>query len=151
LVGVCTYGTPPSAPLRKGIAGEKHKSEILELNRLVLSDNLKNEASNFLYTGLSAKRTDWKIRGKEHLHGVTVADEFRHIPGPGRAKMLREKYGDDFYLKPRPRKHRYLYILGSKSYKKSILSDMKYKIKDYPKHDVSDGIMAGDSLPKATP
>ena len=26
------------------------------------------QACNFMYTGLSAKRTDWKIKGMEHLH-----------------------------------------------------------------------------------
>ena len=32
------------------------------------------QATNWIYTGLSAKRTDWKIKGKEHLHGITIAD-----------------------------------------------------------------------------
>lgn len=146
LVGVITYRTPPSAPLRKGICGVELSNNILELNRLCLLDNLPNEASflvgkslkmlpkdkiiisfadqeqkhigyvyqatNFIYVGLSAKRTDWKIKGKEHLHGQTIADEFRGKPN--RSQLMREKYGDDFYLKERSRKHRYIYITGSK-------------------------------------
>tara|TARA_R110000744_G_scaffold149610_1_gene262777 strand:- start:4022 stop:4663 length:642 start_codon:yes stop_codon:yes gene_type:complete len=165
LVGVCTYGTPPSATLKKGIAGECHKGEVLELNRLCLKHNIKNEASflvgrslqklpkgkivvsfadtqqghmgyvyqacNFTYHGLSAKRTDWKVKGKEHLHGQTIADEFRGIPN--RANAMREKYGDDFYLAPRPRKHRYIYIVGSKTYKRKIKEAIKYKQEAYPK------------------
>lgn len=141
LVGCVTYGTPPSSPLREGVAGKHNAARVLELNRLVLRDNLKNEASilvgrslralprgrfvvsfadteqnhkgfvyqacNFRYFGLSAKRTDWKLKGKEHLHGQTVADEFR--AQPNRAALMRAKYGDDFYLAPRPRKHRYVY------------------------------------------
>ncbi len=163
LCGVVTYGTPSSAPLKKGIAGESHKSEVLELNRLCLKNNIKNEASilvgaslkmlprnkivvsyadieqghkgyiyqatNFRYYGLSAKRTDWKIKGKEHLHGQTIADEFRGVKN--RSKAMRDKYGDDFYLKPRPRKHRYIIVIGSKSYKKTI--KIKYKEEVYPK------------------
>lgn len=150
LVGVVTYGTPPSAPLRRGVCGPEYSDSVLELNRLCLRDNLKNEASrlvgaslkllpankvvisfadtaqkhrgtvyqatNFLYCGLSAKRTDWKVRGREHLHGQTIADEFRGEKN--RAAAMREKYGDDFYLAPRPRKHRYVFFRGSKSFKK---------------------------------
>lgn len=165
LVGVVTYGTPPSAPLKRGIAGEKNKEDILELNRLCLLNNKKNEASflvskslkmlpknkiivsfadssqghkgivyqasNFTYHGLSAKRTDWKVKGKEHLHGQTIADEFRGVKN--RAQAMRDKYGNDFYLEPRPRKYRYIYVVGSKTYKKRIYKEIKYKQEDYPK------------------
>jgi len=165
LCGVVTYGTPPSAPLRRGIAGDTFKGDVLELNRLCLRHNRPNEASllvgrslrllpknkivvsfadisqhhvglvyqatNFLYCGLSAKRTDWKVKGKEHLHGQTIADEFRGTEN--RAQAMRDKYGDAFYLAPRPRKHRYIFITGSKSYKKKVRKVLKYKIEEYPK------------------
>lgn len=45
LVGVVTYGTPPSSTLRAGIAGKENIHRVLELNRLCLRDNLRNEAS----------------------------------------------------------------------------------------------------------
>jgi len=165
LRGVVTYGTPPSAPLKKGIAGDEYKLDVLELNRLCLLDNKKNEASmlvsrslkllpkgkiiisfadteqghkgvvyqaaNFSYHGLSAKRTDWKVKGKEHLHGQTIADEFRGVKN--RAQAMRDKYGDDFYLSPRPRKHRYIYLVGSKSFKKSVSKSLNYKQEPYVK------------------
>lgn len=165
LVGIVSYGTPPSSPLRNGIAGPEFGSCVLELNRLCLRYNLKNEASilvskslrmlpqksiivsfadteqghsgivyqacNFRYFGLSAKRTDWKVRGKEHLHGQTIADEFRGREN--RAYLMREKYGDNFYLLPRPRKHRYIYLIGNKAWKKTVLSAIRYKEEPYPK------------------
>lgn len=165
LVGCVTYGTPPSAPLRRGVAGDKYKCAVLELNRLCLRDNLKGEASrlvgaslrmidencivisfadtsqghsgivyqacNFTYHGLSAKRTDWKVKGKEHLHGQTVADEFRGVKN--RAQAMRDKYGDDFYLAPRPRKHRYIYLVGNKRFKKAAKNSIKYTQEPYPK------------------
>lgn len=167
LVGVICYGTPPSSPLRAGIAGKENISKVLELNRLCLLNNLKNEASyligkslkllphnmiiisfadssqdhlgivyqatNFLYVGLSAKRTDWQIEGLEHLHGQTIADKFRGIPN--RAKAIREMYGDKFRLVDRPRKHRYIYITGSKTNKKKLKAQLKYKIEEYPKNE----------------
>lgn len=165
LVGIVTYGTPPSAPLKRGISGDEYKDDVLELNRLCLRHNVKNEASmlvgrslklipknkiivsyadtsqghlgyvyqatNFTYCGLSAKRTDWKVKGKEHLHGQTIADEFRGVRN--RSQAMRDKYGDDFYMSPRPRKHRYIYITGSKTYKREVMNNLKYKIEDYPK------------------
>lgn len=165
LIGVVTYGTPPSPTLRAGLAGTENKDYVLELNRLCLKYNRKNEASflvgrslkmlptpsivisfadtsqghlgvvyqacNFTYHGLSAKRTDWKIKGREHLHGQTIADEFRGVKN--RAKAIREKYGDDFYLAPRPRKHRYIYIVGNKRDKKKLFKEIRYEQKPYPK------------------
>lgn len=83
------------------------------------------QASNFIYTGLSAKRTDWKVKGMEHKHGFTIADEFRGVKN--RSKAMRDKYGDNFYLKQRSRKHRYIYFIGSKVERKRMLSALKYK------------------------
>lgn len=165
LVGVVTYGTPPSSPLREGVAGAEMASHVLELNRLCLRDNLKNEASrlvgaslrqlpkgkivvsfadteqdhkgivyqacSFTYHGLSAKRTDWKVKGKEHLHGQTVADEFRGQEN--RAALMRGKYGSDFYLAPRPRKHRYIYITGSAKWRREVAVKIKYAREPFPK------------------
>lgn len=165
LCGIVSYGTPPSAPLKRGIAGDDYKDKVLELNRLCLLHNRKNEASilvgqslkmlprnriivsfadisqghtgtvyqatNFTYCGLSAKRTDWKVKGKEHLHGQTIADEFRGVKN--RAQAMRDKYGDDFYLAPRPRKHRYIYFCGGKNFRKHAMRALKYKVEDYPK------------------
>jgi hypothetical protein len=89
------------------------------------------QSTNFLYCGLSAKRTDWKVKGKEHLHGQTIADEFRGVKN--RADAMREKYGDDFYLSPRPRKHRYIYISGGKKFRRKSISSLRYDIFPYPK------------------
>jgi hypothetical protein len=89
------------------------------------------QATNFIYTGLSAKRTDWKIKGREHLHGATIADESRGQEN--RAEWMRHKYGDDFYLQDRPRKHRYVYPCGNKHQRKLILSALRYDVEPYPK------------------
>lgn len=86
------------------------------------------KACNFIYCGLSEKRTDWKVRGMEHLHGQTIADQFK---GSGRAQAMRDKYGDDFYLEDRPRKHRYIYFVGSKGDRRKMQKALKYKEVDY--------------------
>lgn len=89
------------------------------------------QATNFLYTGLSAKRTDWKIKGMEHLHGATVADMSRGQPN--RADFMREKFGDDFYLKDRSRKHRYVFFCGSKTQNNAMRKALNYAVEPYPK------------------
>ena len=45
LMGVITYGSPPSRSLCVGLCGEKYSDIVLELNRLCLQDNNNNEAS----------------------------------------------------------------------------------------------------------
>lgn len=89
------------------------------------------QATNWLYCGLSAKRTDWKVKGLEHLHGATIADMSRGQEN--RAEWMREKYGDDFYLDDRPRKHRYVYFVGSKSQVKLMRNAFNYTVEPYPK------------------
>lgn len=167
LIGVITYGTPSSSPLRNGIAGKENAHRILELNRLCLRENGKNQASilisksllllpkgsiivsyadtsqnhlgivyqatNFIYTGLSAKRTDYKIKGLEHLHTQTIIDKFRD--SSNRIQAIKEFYGDKFYVVDRPRKHRYIYITGSKTEKKQLKKQLKYNIEKYPKNE----------------
>jgi hypothetical protein len=91
------------------------------------------QACNFIYTGLSAKRTDWKIKGMEHLHGVTVADRFRGEPD--RVSKMREAFGDAFYLADRPRKHRYVTFIGTNTFKREARQNLRYDIRPYPKRN----------------
>ena len=54
LVGVITFGMSPSSTLASSICGEKYKSIVLELNRLVVNDGLdKNALSYFVSTSIS--------------------------------------------------------------------------------------------------
>jgi hypothetical protein len=91
------------------------------------------QATNFIYTGLSAKRTDWKLRGQEHLHGGTVAD--MSFGQANRAEWMRAKFGDDLYLQDRSRKHRYVFFCGSNTQRKAMRSALKYPVEAYPKGD----------------
>jgi hypothetical protein len=159
LVGVVCYGTPSSAPLRRGICGDSEKNNVIELTRLWIEDTTpKNaesfligntirkvnkeivvsyaeisaghigtiyQATNFIYTGLSAKRTNWRIKGRE-THGQTIADKYT-------SKQLKELIGDNFYLEDRPRKHRYVFINARKNKKKELIKKLKYNICPYPK------------------
>lgn len=96
------------------------------------------QACNFLYCGLSAKRTDWKIKGLEHMHNQTIVDMFKDRPD--RAAAARERFGDDFQLVDRPRKHRYVYLIGSKKERRDMRAALKYPVLPYPKR--GDGALA---------
>lgn len=94
------------------------------------------QATNFVYTGLSAIRKDYKIKGLEHLHSATIMDK----AGKGKTgkikkiEILRNKFGkENIYKLDRPRKHRYFYFHGSKTEKKKMKKTLCYKIKEFPK------------------
>jgi len=87
------------------------------------------QACNFMYTGLSAKRTDWKIKGMEHLHSQTIVDMSKSCEGK-RVEFMRKKFGTDFYLLERSRKHRYIYVTGKN---KAVKNSIKYVKEPYPK------------------
>ena len=72
------------------------------------------QATNWLYTGLSAKRTNWTVEGVDK-HSQTL--------------------GDKFTLTPRSRKHRYVYLCCNKARRKLLLSELKYPLLPYPKKD----------------
>jgi hypothetical protein len=165
LKGVITYGTPPSSNLRESFGDKFKLMELnrlcidegLEKNALsyFVSSSLKQlpapliivsyadtaqnhhgyiyQATNWIYTGLSAKRTDWKIKGMEHLHGATIGDLSRGKEK--RAEWMREKYGGDFYLEDRSRKHRYFYFIGNKKEVQLLNELLPYKKESYPKGD----------------
>jgi len=84
------------------------------------------QATNWIYTGLSAKRTNWKVQGIEK-HCQTLADKYT-------AKEIREIYGDKFTLEDRPRKHRYVFINAKGKRKNYLISCLKYKQLPYPKN-----------------
>ena len=91
------------------------------------------QATNFIYTGLSAKRTDYKIKGMEHLHSASVMDHAGRGLEKGKIEKLKAIYGNNRYLKDRPRKHRYFYLIGTKKQKKEMLANLAYEVCNYPK------------------
>jgi alpha-galactosidase/6-phospho-beta-glucosidase family protein len=81
------------------------------------------QATNWIYTGLSDKRTEWKEKNS-NLHSKSVCDKYT-------TDFM--KFNDNFEMIERSRKHRYIYFIGSKKDKKYFLKQLNYKIQDYPK------------------
>jgi hypothetical protein len=86
------------------------------------------QATNFLYTGLSTKFRDPKVKGLEHQHHAGYAYGLTN-------KQVVEKFGEEnVYWVERARKHRYIYINAHGKRRKHLISKLKYKILDYPKN-----------------
>ena len=82
------------------------------------------QATNFLYTGLSAKRTEWREIGS-NLHSRTVVGQHSHAE--------RVANPDQFIEVERPQKHRYVYFLGSRKEKRKLRKALNYPVFPYPK------------------
>lgn len=91
------------------------------------------QATNWIYTGLSAKFNDYYVKGMEHLHNGTIMDMSRGQEN--RVDWLREKFGDKLIQIERPRKHRYFMFIGNKKDYKIMKEMLPYQIEPYPKGD----------------
>ena len=98
------------------------------------------QATNWLYTGLSAQFKDYMVKGYEHMHGGSIMDMVGRSDGKkghlDKVRLLKEKFGEEnVYMVDRPRKHRYFMFLGSKTERRRMLSKLIYDIVPYPKGD----------------
>lgn len=85
------------------------------------------QATNFIYTGLSAKFRDPRVKGLEHQHHATYAHGLSN-------KQVIEKYGaENVYFVQRSRKHRYIIFIGTKKQRQQMKADLRYKTLPYPK------------------
>lgn len=91
------------------------------------------QATNWIYTGLSANFLEYRVKGMEHLHAGTIFDLSRGQEN--RVSWLKEKFGSDFYTFERPRKHRYFYFIGNKYEIKDMNNMLPYEKFPYPKGD----------------
>jgi len=83
------------------------------------------QATNWLYTGLSAKRSDLKTSSDSN-HSQTLFDKYKSVEG------VKKAFPDAVWV-TRPRKHRYIYLNCDKRRKKQLMKELKYKIENYPK------------------
>lgn len=152
LVAVCTIGKPASPSLCVGVCGSRYASNVYELNRLCVdgmtkiklskfvslvlkelkssgdfiivsyADSAMNhhgyiyQATNFIYTGKTKPRTD--IGTKDGAHS-------RHYAKKDKSNIR----------KLRSAKHRYIYFVGNKRFKKEAIKNLSYPIETYPKGD----------------
>tara|TARA_R100001460_G_C3512250_1_gene171597 strand:- start:50 stop:634 length:585 start_codon:yes stop_codon:yes gene_type:complete len=146
LVGIVSYGSPASPSLCKGIAGLENKSFVIELNRLVLKYNKKNEASMLVGKSLQLLPkpkivVSYADTNQNHVGFIYQATNF-YFTGTSKprtdmasknGKHPRHHLGDKTKRVFRSSKHRYVYLVGNKKDKKYFLNNLKYPLLNYPK------------------
>ena len=150
LEGIVSYGSPASPWLCKGIAGEQYKKEVIELNRLVLKNNRKNEASVLVSKSLTLLPkpkivVSYADTAQGHTGYIYQATNF-YFTGTTKprtdiaslnGKHSRHHDGDKSKRVARSAKHRYVFFVGSKTQKKKYLKNLRYKISSYPKKEIN--------------
>ena len=164
LIGVVTYGIPASPSLCMGICGKEYSDKVLELNRLCLMNNDKNQASMLVsgsikllpkptivvsyadnaqgHVGYVYQATNFLYTGlsEKRIDWTIRGQEHKHsktISDGMTLESIKEKHGDDFYYVERSRKHRYILFHGTKNDKKILRSKLKYEVQTYPKGETN--------------
>ena len=160
LKGVVTFGMPVSNNLCCGICGKEHSSLVLELNRLCLMDNNKNESSFLVANAIKLLPkpsiiVSYADGGQGHIGyvyqstnfiytGAVTAhdDEYMVFGKKTHARTLTSrgitkpkewaKENNIEIVKAKP-KHRYIFFHGSKTDKKALNGKLKYDTFPYPK------------------
>jgi hypothetical protein len=148
LVGVVSYGSPASPWLCKGVCGEEFRKQVIELNRLVLSDNRKNEASLLVGRSLKmlgAERDSIVVSYADTAHNHTgfiyQATNFlftgttkpRTDMASVNGKHSRHNSGDRNNRVFRSAKHRYVTFIGNRRFRRLAKSALRYGVLPYPK------------------
>ena len=154
LAGVVTYGIPASNNLCVGLAGEKNKHKVFELNRLAIlpqysgdnnasylvSHSLKQLPNNtfvvsyadtaWTHVGYVYQATNWLYTG------MTVARTDVYHP-EGKHPRHSLDYSKNYDMRQtRSAKHRYVYLIGNKRQRREMRKELRYKVYDkYPKGD----------------
>ena len=145
LVGVVTYGIPASNSLCEGICGKDYKEFVLELNRLCLLDNTKNQSSFLVGNSIQMLPkpkiiVSYADTAQGHVGYVYQATNFlftgttkeRTDMSAGEGKHSRHAI-DPSIRQFRSAKHRYIYFHGTKTDKKLLQRKLNYDVLPYPK------------------
>ena len=146
LVGLVTYGSPASPFLCKGVCGVENKKQVIELNRLVLTRNKKNEASFLIGKSLQMIPkpkiiVSYADTAHDHVGYVYQATNFfftgttkaRTDQASANGKHSRHNLGDRSKRTFRSAKHRYVIFVGTKKEKAKYKKALNYPILPYPK------------------
>ena len=145
LVGVVTYGIPASNSLCEGICGKDYKEFVLELNRLCLLDNTKNQSSFLVGNSIQMLPkpkiiVSYADTAQGHVGYVYQATNFlftgttKEITDMSAGEGRHSRHATDPSIRQfRSAKHRYIYFHGTKTDKKLLQRKLNYDVLPYPK------------------
>lgn len=105
LQGVCTFGMPPSSTLSQSICGKELKTHVLELNRLVVNDNLHNNALSYFVSNAINKLPNNKIivsfadSNMNHNGYIYQATNFIYTGVSSNTSKLIDQEGKEFHFR----------------------------------------------------
>ena len=146
LIGVVTYGMPASPFLCVGVCGEKNRDFVIELNRLCLDANEKNQASFLVANSIKMLPkpriiVSYADTAMGHVGYVYQATNFL-FTGTTRERTdmaaengghSRHNSGDSTKRVDRSAKHRYVFLHATKQDKKRLRRELNYDVLPYPK------------------
>ena len=145
LVGICTFGSPPSPSLCVGVCGEEHKNKVVELNRLILETDKPNSASFLVSQSLKLLPKpsiviSYADTKQGHVGYIYQATNFFYTGATvertdmGGIDGKHSRHAKDPNIRVfRSSKHRYITFTGSRLQKKKLTKLLKYKTESYPK------------------
>ena len=104
MLGVITYGQPPSRSLQESICGKSEASNVLELNRLYIEDGTEKNVESFLI-GASLRMVPCDIvvsfadANESHVGYVYQATNFLYTGKSKNTSKLVDKDGNDFHFR----------------------------------------------------
>lgn len=104
MVGIVTYGQPPSRGLQESICGKEEASNVVELNRLYIDDTTPRNAESFLISR-SLKEVPYDIivsfadANMKHVGYVYQATNFMYTGKSKNNYKYVDKYGNDFHFR----------------------------------------------------
>ena len=175
LVGVCTFGTPATAPCRQCPLGKEYELFVMELNRLCVECDKKNATSLLVGNALNKFPDKPKLivsyadTGQNHIGYIYQATNWIYtgcvkgdtqIISNGRimhrqtakdvfkssSVIEMRKIDPDVKIQKLGDKHRYVYFVGSKTQKKQMRKALRYPVLPYPKGE-SKRYDAGGAVP----
>lgn len=157
LVGVVTYGIPASNSLCEGVCGKQYKEFVIELNRLCLLNNEKNESSFLVgnsiqllpkpkiivsYADTAQGHIGYVYQATNFLFTGTTKERTDMSAGDGK----HSRHATDPTIRQfRSAKHRYIYFHGTKTDKKLLQRKLNYDVMPYPK-GATNQYDSGDTL-----
>ena len=145
LIGICTFGSPPSPSLCVGVCGEEHKNKVVELNRLILETDKPNSASFLVSQSLKLLPKpsiviSYADTKQGHVGYIYQATNFFYTGATiertdmGGIDGKHSRHAKDPNIRVfRSSKHRYITFTGSRLQKKKLTKLLKYKTESYPK------------------
>lgn len=105
LVGVITFGMPPSSTLSESICGKDYKGYVLELNRLVVNEGLPKNTLSFFVSNAIKKLQGEKIivsfadANMNHNGYIYQATNFIYTGVSSNTSKLVDKFGEEFHFR----------------------------------------------------